>query len=103
MSSQNFLLFKKKLGVSGSLLILWGHTGNGIYSESGSQPLLPISTWVFSHLPIVQESCCWILGLLSKRLFPSVAAYSECLWKEGSLEASHVTILVDVLSQILFV
>lgn len=56
MWSQNALLLKAKLGLSGSLLNMWGHAGNGIYGESGSQHLLPISMWIFSHLSNVQES-----------------------------------------------
>lgn len=55
-AKSNSLLLKEKLGVSASLLIKWGCTGNGIYGERGSLHLLPISMWIFSHLFKVQES-----------------------------------------------
>lgn len=37
-------------------------------------------------------------GLLSEGIFPCVAIYSVCPWEERGLEASHVTMLVELSS-----
>lgn len=48
------LLLREKLKVLSSLLTVGHHcVGGGVYGETMSQPLLPASVWVFSHLPDV--------------------------------------------------
>lgn len=43
------LLLNEKLGIGGSLLIVWHGDGNGIYDEIVFELLLPILMWIFSQ------------------------------------------------------
>lgn len=50
------LFFGEKLGVGGSLSIVGCCSWGGFYNNSVSQLFLPVSVWIFSQLPDVQES-----------------------------------------------
>lgn len=56
MYDPNLELFREKLGVRGSLPIVWCCATGGIYGKSMSQPFLSISMCIFSQLPDVWES-----------------------------------------------
>lgn len=62
MCRSNSLLLREKLGFGDSLLNIWPCTKGGIYGKNISQSFLPVSIWVLSHSPNVQESlsCFWI-------------------------------------------
>lgn len=47
---------QEEAGSCGSLPIIPYCVGSGVYGKTVSQPFLPVSMSVFSHLPSVQES-----------------------------------------------
>lgn len=55
MCGLNPFLFREKLAVGGSLLIIWYSAGGGVCGESVSQPLLLDSVWVFSQSSDLEE------------------------------------------------
>ena len=67
----------------------WG----GVYDETVSQPLLPISVWVFFlfawYLGVTQL----VSGFLSEGIIPYVSLDLVCLWEEGSSRTFYVAIL----------
>lgn len=47
-------VLRESPGDADSLLTVWHHVGDGVDGKSVSQPLLPISMWVFSKFPNIK-------------------------------------------------
>lgn len=90
MLGPNPSLLREKLGTLSSLSIVCYCARSGVYGKPVSQLFLPISMWVFSCSPNVQESS---EGILLERIFSRVAVDSVCLWEEVCSASSEVAML----------
>lgn len=90
MLGPNPSLLREKLGTVGSFSIVRCCARSGVYGKPVSQLFLPISMWVFSCSPNVQESS---EGILSERTLSCVAVDLVCLWEEVCLASSEVAML----------
>lgn len=79
MLGPNTSLLREKLGTLSSLSIVCYCARSGVYGKPVSQLFLPISMWVLSCSPNVQESS---EEILLERIFLCVAVDSVCLWEE---------------------
>lgn len=90
----NPLLLREKVGVGGSLLIVWCYINGEVFDEcfSGFPTNFNVGIfWVIWCIVVTKL----VSGFHSKGIAPCVAVYSVHLHDERNLEAFYVDILVD--------
>ena len=93
----NPLLLRKKLGVGGSLLIIWCCVRDGIYGKCVSAFATHFDGGILSFPQCIGVAQL-VSGSLSEGIALCAAVHSMCLWGQESSGASYVTILVLPLS-----